>query len=116
MRFRNVDVAGQMDLVPVAALARSPEELSARGVLFAEDTDDLDTYAFALIEIGDHQMVGLLRYRGEPPDRTTVLLRRDLPGHRRRDLLGDVLSALAFEQGDLAWVREDEAPPRSVAL
>jgi hypothetical protein len=100
-----VDPSRPLDLEPVAVLSRPPNAFQALGIRFIEDFDDLDAFQLALFDLGDHEPVGLMRYRGEPEGQTSLLLRRTLDERERGSTLVRVLAALSLTRHDIAWER-----------
>ena len=89
----------------VAMLALSPEALAERYALrFFEDSDNLDRYVAAAIQLESGRHLGLLRHRGAP------LAGTELHADSKDDLLEAIrefLDGFGLAADDLQWVRDD---------
>ncbi len=83
---------GHVDFVPQAVL-RSPVDYFARrlGYKFESDCDDFDEYESAFFKLDNDTPFGLIHYRGNPPETTTIYVNRSLPADAARRLIRRII-------------------------
>lgn len=89
-----------VDMRPVALLTATPEELSARGVRWGEDQDDLDAYVWAAGRL-DGAEVGFARHANSPETGVVIYAPEDGDARELADAATEAFG------GSTVWVAED---------
>lgn len=86
------------DSRPIVMLRANPAELHARyGLQFEHDTDDLDDYDLAAIELPDRTQAWLMRHVGNHVPGTIVYVDASVNFEQAKDFLIDALSLSPLE-------------------
>jgi hypothetical protein len=93
------------DSRPIAVLAGEPSTLAERfGLHFAEGSDDLDRFHFAIIDLGDNCQAWLYKHFGDPNPGTVIRVDSGTdPAAARRALT----ARLSLAPDDILWWSSD---------
>lgn len=97
---------------PLARIARSAGWTPRSG---GDDFDDFEGVALSLAGVGS---VGLVSYRGQSAETSSVLAPMNLTGVRSGRLIRAVLDAAGLDRGDLEWTAPGvslDLPPHKLA-
>lgn len=100
-----------LEFVPQAIISRSPAFLSARGIEFRTDHDDLHEFQVAELSLSDPSLreavpFALMRHAGTPVDETEVYLPDGVPLAHLTSLLSLILRDLELNPEEISWRRE----------
>jgi hypothetical protein len=101
------DTVGELtrEFLPQAILGRPPAFFKEQGIVFREDSDDLDYYEVAELHLENALPYALLRYRGMPADQTTVYLPNSLRVKEIPRVMRKILRAFHLPRDAVLWLR-----------
>lgn len=92
------------EFVAQAILKKPPAFFAARGVTFASEVDDLNTYEVAALAL-DNLPFALMRHAGTPADETEILLPDTIPLDKLPDIVHRILAEFALPPSLIGWMR-----------